>query len=65
VVAGEVEVVRNGVVAFGWWLVERRPLVVIGEGREGHEEGCGGRRLLVPVLVEEAGRVRSKEAAAA
>ena len=57
--SGEIEVASYGLMTFGRWMDEWRLLIVAGEGGDGHEEGCGGARLVL-VLVEEAGRLRIK-----
>jgi hypothetical protein len=49
-----------GLMTFGRWLDEWRLLIVVGEGGDRHEEGCGWGRLVL-VLVEEAGRLRTKK----
>ena len=59
-VSGEIEVIPYGLRTFGRWLDEWRALIGVGEGGDGHEEGCGGGRLVL-VLVEEAGQLRTKK----
>jgi hypothetical protein len=60
-VSGEIEVISHGLMAFRRRLEECGLLVVIGERWEWHEEGCGGRRLVLKLVEERAGRLRTEK----
>jgi len=60
-VSGEIEVISQGLMAFGRRLEEWGLLVVIWERWERHEEGCGGRRMVLELVEEGSGRLRTEK----